>query len=207
MLWYLILIGVALGVIGVVYLLARTRIGRIVLAGCVGLVVIGIFGRARALESFREIPVQDVTVAQAAQEVAAGAGAVRVVVVYDPSCGLCQRMVPEIARYVRRRARDGARLYAFALARDANDVRLLLAQNPGSFVGYQLLPYRPGDLGASMATVNVAIPARFGTPIVNVLASDGSRAGTWESMDDLTELGLVMDSLLTARGGVDVKAH
>jgi hypothetical protein len=207
MLSYVILIGVALGVLGAVYLLARTRIGRIVLAGCVGLVVIGIFGRARALESLRQIPVQEVTVVQAAQEVAAGAGAVRVVVIYDPLCGLCQRMVPEIARYVRRRARDGATLYAFALARDSDRLRFMLADDPGAFVGYQLLPYQPGELSASMATVNVAVPLRFGTPLVNVLASDGRRAGTWESMDDLTELGLVMDSLLTARGGVDVKAH
>jgi len=203
----LIRIGVTLGLLGVVYLLARKRIGRIVLAGLVGLVVIGVVGRARARESLLEIPVHDVTVRQAAREVAAGAGTVRAVVIYDPSCGVCRVMVPEIARYVRRRARDGVRLYAFALTSDADDVRLLLARDPIAFVGYKLLPYRPGELSASMATVNVDVPLSFAPPIVTVLAPDGSRAGAWESVHDLTELALVVDSLVTARDVVGVKAH
>jgi len=203
----LIRIGVALGLLGVIYLLARKRIGRIVLAGLVGLVVIGLVGRARARETLLQIPVHDVTVRQAAQVVAAGAGTVRAVVIYDPSCGVCRVMVPQIARYVQHRARDGVRLYAFALTSDANDVRLMLARDPDAFVGYRLLPYQLGELTSSMATVNVVVPQWFTPPIVTVLAPDGSRAGSWESVHDLTDLSLVVDSLVTAREVVEAKAH
>ena len=203
----LIRIGVALGLLGVIYLLARKRIGRIVLAGLVGLVVIGLVGRARARETLLQIPVHDVTVRQAAQVVAEGAGTVRAVVIYDPSCGVCRVMVPQIARYVQHRARDGVRLYAFALTSDANDVRLMLARDPDAFVGYRLLPYQLGELTSSMATVNVVVPQWFTPPIVTVLAPDGSRAGSWESVHDLTDLSLVVDSLVTAREVVNAKAH
>jgi len=203
----LIRIGVTLGLLGVIYLLARKRIGRIVLAGLVGLVVIGLVGRARARETLLQIPVHDVTVRQAAQVVAAGAGTVRAVVIYDPSCGVCRVMVPQIARYVQHRARDGVRLYAFALTSDANDVRLMLARDPDAFVGYRLLPYQLGELTSSMATVNVVVPQWFTPPIVTVLAPDGSRAGSWESVHDLTDLSLVVDSLVTAREVVEAKAH
>jgi len=203
----LIRIGVTLGLLGVIYLLARKRIGRIVLGGLVGLVVIGLVGRARARETLLQIPVHDVTVRQAAQVVAAGAGTVRAVVIYDPSCGVCRVMVPQIARYVQHRARDGVRLYAFALTSDANDVRLMLARDPDAFVGYRLLPYQLGELTSSMATVNVVVPQWFTPPIVTVLAPDGSRAGSWESVHDLTDLSLVVDSLVTAREVVNAKAH
>ena len=58
-----------------------------------------------------------------------------------------------------------------------------------------------------MATVNVAVGLSFTPPIVTLLAPDGRRAGNWEWVQDLAEVGIVMDSLLTARDVGDVTAH
>jgi hypothetical protein len=201
-----ILIAAGLVLVVVIYLLARIRIGRIVLAGLAGLVVLGVVGRSRAMQSLEAIPVRDVTVRQAAEEVAAGAGHVRVVVVYDPTCGVCQRVVPEIARYVQRRARDGVKLYAFALTNDATDIRLMLRDDPDAFVGYKVLPYRSGELDAAMTTVNAGVGQWFAPPVVTVLAPDGMRAARWESVHDLAEMGAVVDSLVTADATI-IKKH
>lgn len=195
----LILAAVGLAALTVMWLLARTRIGRIVLAGFVALIAVGFVGRKVALRRLQTIPVREITVTDAASAVAAARGSVRIVVVYDPSCDVCREVVPEIARYAQRRARDRVRLYAFALTDDADEIRTLLADDRTLFDAYRLLPYRPGELSAAMSTVGVVVPSSFAPPIVSVLADDGSRVGAWEGVENLADVGAAVDAAISAR--------
>lgn len=203
----LVLAAVALAALTVVWLLARTRIGRILLAGFLALIALGFVGRKFALRRLQAIPVREVTVTGAASAVAVAKGSVRIVVVYDPSCGGCREVVPEIARYAQRRARDRVRLYAFALTDDADEIRTLLANDAALFEAYRLLPYHPGELSAAMSAVDVVVPRHFAVPFVSVLAADGTRVGTWEGVENLSEVGAAVDAAIAARESREGAKH
>lgn len=187
---------VTLAALTVVWLLLRTRVGRVALAGMIAVIAVGFVGRNVALRRLESIPVREISVGGGASEIAAARGSVRIVAFYDPSCEQCRVLVPEMARFARRRARDGVRLFAFALTDDAGEIRSLVANDPSLFDAYRVLPYRPGELSAAMLPVNVPVPSAFAVPLVAVLAADGTCVGAWAGVDNLAEVGAAVDAAI-----------
>jgi hypothetical protein len=173
---------------------ARRRIGKIVLGGVGGLIAIlttyALWPDPRAAG----IPVEDITVHEAAARVAQHRGRVTLVVIYQARCG-CAEMVAQLAAYARRH-RSELDIVPFAYSTDADDLRDFLVQYNHPFEGARLIPWQKGELIAAMKPVDVYVPEYYKSALVTLLDADGRRIATWNGQHEAAPVVAVLQQAI-----------
>jgi hypothetical protein len=199
----LVRILVSLAVLGVLLLLLRRSershwYNRLFIATSVlslTIATLGLVGRiGRA-----GIPVRVVPAASLVSEVRSSDAPTLALVLYNPSCGRCERVIGAIVEYAGRRERNELGLIAVSFPGDPDRVRRFVLALDARVEGVQLAPYPSGSLVASLKPLGAKLPMRIGSPYVILLDERRSAVAEWEAMERLADFGAVVDSLRDAR--------
>ena len=122
----------------------------------------------------------ELTVQEMAKLVKSLSGRAVFVMIYQTSCPRSQAFFEELIPLADELRDERHEFVVMAAGQDAEDADVFLDSRDPSFARLRLLPWKSGDLGLALKSINISIGNSYAPPLIGVLDEQGFLVGSWD---------------------------